>query len=70
MEMLNKLIAFAHRITPISIYSGPTSGGVGTFKTRRREVPGSDPGRTSRPSRSEISVVFSKTRVNTGPVGT
>ena len=32
----------------------------------RRLVPGSNPGRACRPSRSEFSVVFSETRVNTG----
>ena len=36
------------------------------LKTGRREVPGSNRGRTCRPSRSEFSVVFSETRVNTG----
>ena len=35
-------------------------------KTGRREVPGSFLGRACRPSRSEFSVVFSETRVNTG----
>ena len=34
--------------------------------TGRREVPDSVLGRTCRPSRSEFSVVFSETRVNTG----
>ena len=37
-----------------------------TLKTGRREVPGSNLGRGCRPSRSEFSVVFSETRVNTG----
>ena len=36
------------------------------LKTGRREVPGSNPGRTCQPSRSEFSVVFSETLVNTG----
>ena len=45
---------------------GPISGGVVTLKTGRRKVPGSIPGRACRPSRSEFSVVFSETRVNTG----
>ena len=45
---------------------GPTSGTAVTFKTGRRKVPGSDPGNACRPSRSEFSVVFSETRVNTG----
>ena len=44
----------------------PTSGTAVTLKTGRREVPGSNPGRAGRPSRSEFSVVFSETRVNTG----
>ena len=35
-------------------------------KTGRQEVPCSIPGRACRPSRSEFSVVFSETRVNTG----
>ena len=35
-------------------------------KTGRREVPGSFLGRACQPSRSEFSVVFSETRVNTG----
>ena len=43
----------------------PTSGGVVTHKTGRREVPGSNPGRACRSSRSEFSVAFSETRVNT-----
>ena len=33
----------------------PTSGGVVTLKTGRREVPGSNLGRTCPPSRSELS---------------
>ena len=44
---------------------GPTSGRVVTLETGRREVLGSN-GRACRPSRSEFSVVFSETRVNTG----
>ena len=36
------------------------------LKTGRREVPGSNPGRSCRPSRSEFSMVFSETCVNTG----
>ena len=35
-------------------------------KTGRREVPGSFLGHACGPSRSEFSVVFSKTRINTG----
>ena len=50
----------------IPILNGPTSGTAVTLKTGRREVPGSNPGRACRPSRSEFSVVFSETRVNTG----
>ena len=51
-----------------SLYTlfGSTSGGVVTLKTLRREVPGSNPGRSCRPSRSEFSVVFSETPVNPG----
>ena len=44
----------------------PTSGGVVTLKTGRQEVPGSNPGRACRPSRSEFPMVFSETLVNTG----
>ena len=44
----------------------PTSGRVVTLETGRWEVPGYIPGRACRPSRSEFSVVFSETRVNTG----
>ena len=47
-------------------YFRPTSGTAVTLKTGRREVPGSVPGHACRPSRSEFSVVFSETRVNTG----
>ena len=44
----------------------PTSGRVVTLETGRREVPGSNPGRACRPSRSEFSVFFSETRVDMG----
>ena len=47
---------------------GPTSGGVVALKTSRREVPGSNPGRAYRPRRSEFSVVFCETRVNTARI--
>ena len=50
----------------VLIHSPPTSGGVVVLKTGRRMVIGSNPDRASRPSRSEFSVVFSETRVNTG----
>ena len=36
------------------------------LKTCRREVPGSIPDNTCRPSRSQFSVVSSETRVNAG----
>ena len=36
----------------------PTSGGGIALKTSSREVPGSNPGRACRPSRSEFSAVF------------
>ena len=49
----------------VIVYNGPTSGGEVTLKTGRREVTGSNPGRACRPSRSEFSVVFSETRLNT-----
>ena len=45
--------------------SGPTSGGVVALKTGRRQVPGSNPDRTCRPSLSEFSMVFFETRVST-----
>ena len=45
---------------------GTTFGTEVTLRTREREMPGSNPGRACRPSRSEFSVVFSETRVNTG----
>ena len=48
-----------------NMYS-PTSGRVVTLKTGRQEMLGPNPGRACRPSRSEFSVVFSETRVNTG----
>ena len=44
----------------------PTSGSAVTLKTERREVAGSNPARACRPSRSEFSVVFYETIVNTG----
>ena len=45
---------------------GLTSGGVVALRTGRREVPGLNPGRACRPSRSEFSMVFSETCVNKG----
>ena len=45
---------------------GPTNGTAVTLETGRQEVPGSNLGRACRPSRSEFSVVFSETSVNTG----
>ena len=51
---------------PFQFFRSPTCGGVVTLKTGRREVPDSKPGHACRPSRSEFSVVFSETRVNTG----
>ena len=50
----------------IPSFRRPTSGGVVTLETGRQENPGSNPGHTCRPSRSEFSVVFSEIRVNTG----
>ena len=52
-------------ITFIPFLLRPTSGGVLTLKTGRREAPGSNPGRACRTSHSEFSMVFSETRVNT-----
>ena len=43
----------------------PKFGGS-ALKTGRREMPGSNPSRAFRSNRSEFSVVFSKTRLNTG----
>ena len=45
---------------------GPTSGTAVTLETGRWEVPGSNPSRACRPSRSEFSMVFSETRLNSG----
>ena len=45
--------------------SSPTSAGMVALKTGRREVPGSNPDHAYRNSRSELSVVFSETSVNT-----
>ena len=59
--LISFLIIFFH----YHLLFSSTSGGVVALKTGRREVPGSIPGRACRPSRSEFSVVFSKTRVNT-----
>ena len=50
----------------MSLKNSPTSGEVVTLKTGKREMPGSNPGSAFRHSRSEFSVVFSKTRVGTG----
>ena len=44
----------------------PHPGGMVKLKTGRRQVPGSSPGRARRSNRSEFSVVFFETRVNTG----
>ena len=44
---------------------GPTNGrAVLRSKTDRREVPGSIPGRSYRPSHSEFSVISSETHAN------
>ena len=66
-----KTIQFAINFIKTTVWKnpkfiGPTSGRVVTLETGRRGVPGSNPGRACRPSRSEFSVVFSETRVNTG----
>ena len=47
-------------VTPQLPAMGPNSGSAVTLKTGRREVPGSNQGRSCRPSRSEFSVVFSE----------
>ena len=44
----------------------PQKLSISALKVGRREVPGSIFGRACRPIRSEFSVVFSETRVNTG----
>ena len=61
------LLFFSHKSRDFFPHRGPNQwrGGF-AFKTGRREVPGSIPGRAWRPSRSEFSGVFSETRVNTG----
>ena len=51
---------------PYFVGLSPTKGGVSALKTGRREVLGSNPGRACRPSRLELSLVFSETCVNTG----
>ena len=53
-------------LLPLPLHIRPTSGIAVTLKTGRREVPGSNPVRACRPSRSEFSVVFSETLVNMG----
>ena len=51
-------------LSPISV--GPTSGRGVTLETGRWEVPDRNPGRACRHSRSEFSVVFFETLLNTG----
>ena len=64
--MNEALVFHRHLLTGAFFLSPqPTSGGVVALTTGRREVPGSNPGRACLPSRSEFSVVFSETRVNT-----
>ena len=53
-------LTFFHYVTPHHLRSGSA------LKTDRGEVPGSIPDRACRLSRSEFSVIFSETRVNTG----
>ena len=55
-----------HSKTIFHACSNRICGRVVSLETGRREVPGSNLGRACRPSRSEFSVVFSETRVNTG----
>ena len=43
------------------LFSRPTSGGMATLKTGGLEVPGLNPDRACRPSRSEFSEIFSET---------
>ena len=50
---------------PFLLSECPTSCGVVALKTGRREVPCSNPDHAYRNSRSELSVVFSETSVNT-----
>ena len=66
MNPLQFPVIIAHTSGILHPYGlGPTSGGVVTLKTGRREVPGSNPGHACRPRRSEFSMVFSETRINT-----
>ena len=46
--------------------SRPTSGIAVTLKTGRREMPGLNPSRACRLSRSEFLVIFSETLANAG----
>ena len=65
VSILKAIYQYPEQISiPLNI--GPTSGIAVTLKTGRRDVPGSNSGRACRSSRSEFSVVFSETRVNTG----
>ena len=66
MRQIKSLILISKTYKNSHDYISPTSGSAITLKTGRPEVPGSNPGRACRPSRSEFSVVFSETRLNTG----
>ena len=52
-------------VLPASLYAPPMTECLCT-QTGLPEVPGTNTGHARRPSRSELSVVFSETRVNTG----
>ena len=56
----------SQKINIVAVFGvrGRTSGSAVTLKTGRREVPGSNPGRACRPSRSEFTVIFFETRVD------
>ena len=59
---------FLYYVLPLKLFPNVrvlTNGGVVALKSGRREVLGSILGRACRPRRSEFSVVFSETRVNT-----
>ena len=62
ISVTQKQITLEGSNSEFKIYALP----VAEWFCGRREVPGSIPDRASRPSRSEFSMVFSETRLNTG----
>ena len=61
--MSGKRTEIAH-MTVCPSYNGPYRSSS-ALKAGRREVAGSIPSRACRPSRSEFSVIFYETRINT-----